>query len=372
MKVPFIDLKRFENGFLEVLNAEFQQINANAQFIGGNAVSQFENKCKEFLGVSYCISCANGTDAIQLALRALGVGRGDIVLVPNLTFWASFEAVVNVGAEPATIDAELSDGGISVQALDEAIRLLKPKAVIIAHLYGWGSARLFEIRSLCIERGVFLVEDGAQSFGTRYEGKSIYQNALVATCSFYPAKVLGGAGDGGAIFTNDIEIAERIRSLGNHGRTSHYGHGLIGWNSRLDSLQASFLNLSLNYINQRILSRQQSAKYYQLSLPKIGIEVMLPPKDYDENGYCNVCLIKDKKLKFKIESKLKLEGIGFANIYPGVMSKQKGAEGITKGHFGGISAENICESVLNLPLFPYMHCNELERVLEVISSAIRK
>lgn len=331
-----------------------------------------ESRLQKSLGVAHAITCANGTDALQLALRALGVGRGDTVLVPNVTFWATFEAVINVGADPATLDADLSDGGISLPALEEAIDRLKPKAAIIAHLYGWGTARLSEIRALCKRRGVLLLEDGAQCYGATFQGQSIYKGALISTTSFYPAKVLGAAGDGGAVFTDDPELADRVRRLSNHGRTTHYGYGLLGWNSRLDSLQAAFLNLSLDHIDARIASRRQAATFYQAHLPKLGIELMVPPADYEENGYCNVCLIRDQSVKSMLEAKLKAEGIGFGNIYPGVMSQQPGADGVSKGHFGGDEGETLCASVLNLPLFPYMKPDELERVFDVVRSVTGK
>lgn len=368
IQVPFIDLKRYESGFQEALNARFSTMTANAQFIGGDEVPRLESRLQEALGVGFAISCANGTDALQLALRALGVGRGDTVLVPNVTFWATFEAVVNVGADPATLDADLSDGGISVQALEDAIERLQPKAAIIAHLYGWGTAHLRKIRDLCSARGVLLLEDGAQCYGATFEGKSVFEGALISTSSFYPAKVLGGAGDGGAVFTDDPALADRARRLGNHGRTTHYGYGLLGWNSRLDALQAAFLNLSMDHIEARIASRRQAAAFYQSHLPALGIEVMMPPASYGENGYCNVCLVRDQGLKSSLEAKLKAEGIGFGNIYPGVMSRQPGADGVSKGHFGGDAGETLCASVLNLPLFPYMKPAELERVLEVVGS----
>ncbi|WP_332748212.1 DegT/DnrJ/EryC1/StrS family aminotransferase [Hydrogenophaga sp.] len=372
IQVPFIDLKRFEGGFQDSLNAKFSSMTAKAQFIGGEEVLRLEARLQQLLNVGFAVSCANGTDALQLALRALGVGRGDTVLVPNVTFWATFEAVVNVGADPATLDADISDGGISLKALEEAIDRLKPKAAIIAHLYGWGTAHLTEIRALCKARGVLLLEDGAQCFGATFKRAPIYEGALISTASFYPAKVLGAAGDGGAVFTDDPELADKVRRLSNHGRTTHYGYGLLGWNSRLDSLQAAFLNLSLEHLDQRIASRRQSAAFYQAHLPALGIEIMRPPKDYEENGYCNVCLIRDERLKTAMEAKLKAEGIGFGNIYPGVMSRQPGAEGVSKGHVGGDVGEVLCASVLNLPLFPYMKPDELDRVLEVVRSVTGK
>lgn len=371
MKVPFIDIKRFEDGFLDALNAKLSQMTANAQFIGGEEVLRLESRLADFVSVSSAVTCANGTDAIQIALRALGVGRGDLVLVPNVTFWATFEAVVNVGADPVTLDASISDGGISLEALREAIRIFRPKAAVIAHLYGWGSADLQKIRSLCQDERVLLVEDGAQCFGATYKGRSIYEGALISTTSFYPAKVLGAAGDGGAVMTDDQVLSEKVRCLANHGRDTHYSYGEVGWNSRLDSLQAAFLNLSLDHLDARLASRRHAVSFYQRTLPELGIKLMDAPADYEENGYCNVCIIEEPGRRSSVEEILKKEGIGFGNIYPGVMSKQKGAEKYLKAHIGGDEGERLCASVLNLPLFPYMTENELQRVVDVMAMALK-
>lgn len=339
-----------------------------AEFIGGKEVADLELRLQSQLEVEHAVTCANGTDALQLALRAVGVGAGDVVLVPNATFWATFEAVVNVGAKPVTVDADPRDGGVCVEAFEQAICEARPKAALIAHLYGWGSSRLLDLRALCRKYGVVLVEDGAQAFGVRYQGRSIYTGAHISTTSFYPAKVLGGAGDGGAVFTDDAELADKIRRLGNHGRTAHYGYGDVGWNSRLDSLQAAFLNLSLDHVDARIASRREAVAFYRKSLPLLGIQLMHAPEGYEENGYCNVCLVHDPARKAALEASLKAEGIGFGNIYPSVMSEQPGAAAYLAGHFGGQSGQQLCASVLNLPLFPYMTEAELQRVVDVVGT----
>jgi len=359
-----------EQGFHQALMEKFHTMTLGAQFIGGTEVALLESRLRKELQVAHAVTCANGTDALQLSLRAVGVGDGDLVLVPNVTFWATFEAVVNVGAKPVTVDAELSDGGVNFEAFVLAIRDIKPKAALVAHLYGWGSAHLLELRQLCIENGVVLIEDGAQAFGVRYQGESIFKGAHISTTSFYPAKVLGGAGDGGAVFTNDSEIADKVRRLGNHGRTAHYGYGDVGWNSRLDSLQAAFINLSLDYIADRIASRREAADFYHKHLQVSGILMMKAPADYEENGYCNVCLVDDTSIKVVLETRLKSEGIGFGNIYPGVMSSQPGAAAYLMGHFGANVGEKLCESVLNLPLFPYMTEPELQRVVDVVGGVL--
>lgn len=368
ISIPFIDLKRFEPGFHQSMMEKFHSMTAEAQFIGGAEVALLENRLREKLQVAHAVTCGNGTDALQLALRAVGVGEGDLVLIPNVTFWATFEAVVNVGAKPLTVDADLSDGGVCFEAFEQAILEAKPKAAIVAHLYGWGTARLFDLRELCRKHGVILVEDGAQSFGVSYQGEPIYKGAHISTTSFYPAKVLGAAGDGGAVFTDDTELADKVRRLGNHGRTAHYGYGDVGWNSRLDSLQAAFLNLSLNHLEARIESRRRAATFYRKNLPLTGIQLMDVPEGYEENGYCNTCLISDQAQKTALEVQLKAEGIGFGNIYPSVMSSQPGASAYIKRHFGGQVGEQLCASVLNLPLFPYMTDLELQRVVDVVNT----
>lgn len=370
--VPFIDLKRFEDGFLERWSAKVATMTSKAEFIGGNEVNALESRLSDFVQVAHAVTCANGTDAIQLALRAIGVGKGDLVLVPNMTFWATFEAVVNVGASPVTVDIDIVDGGIDWSSLTEAITRYKPKAAVIAHLYGWGSANLKAIRNLCAENKVLLIEDGAQCFGVEIDGEPIYKGALISTTSFYPAKVLGAAGDAGAVFTNDADLAAKVRQLGNHGRTTHYGYGAVGWNSRLDSFQAAFLNISLDYLAQRLASRREAVKYYTNALSKIGITEMRAPSGYLQNGYCNVCLIDDLGQKSKLEAALKSSGIGFGNIYPGAMSEQPGAKDFLHAHVGGNQAEKLCRSVINLPLFPYMTQAELAEVTHVVESNFSK
>lgn len=372
MTVPFIDLKRFEDGFLERWSEKVATMSAKTEFIGGGEVATLENRLAQYVQVAHVVSCANGTDAIQLALRAIGVGRGDLVLVPNMTFWATFEAVINVGASPVTVDCDMADGGVDFAAFKQAVQIFKPKAAVIAHLYGWASAALDQIRYFCKENGVSLIEDGAQCFGVEFNGESIYKNALISTTSFYPAKVLGAAGDGGAVFTADADLAEKVRQLGNHGRTTHYGYGAVGWNSRLDSLQAAFLNLSLDYLPQRLAARRAAVAFYNTNLPRLGLKLIKAPAAFHENGYCNVCLIEDADLKVSLEVALKANGIGFGNIYPGAMSDQPGAAGFLHAHVGGDNAQKLSRSVLNLPLFPYMRETELAEVVDVVSNVLNK
>ena len=369
--VPFIDLKRFEPGFLEKWHEVVEHMSAHAQFIGGEQIEKLENTLKESCNVNQAISCANGTDAIQLALRAIGVGEGDEVIVPDLTFWATFEAVVNVGASPITVDVSLDDGGIDFEAFNEAIKVKKPKAAIIAHLYGWGSKYLDEIRQICNEKDILLVEDGAQCFGVNWKNKPIFSQALISTTSFYPAKVFGAAGDAGAVMTNDLELAKKVRSLSNHGRSSHYGYQYVGWNSRMDSIQAAYLNLSYQYLNYKIKSRRFSDNFYRIHIRSATAPFMSIPTEYEENGYCNVMQIDDANLKSDLESALRNAKIGFGNIYPSTLSEQACTPKFSNNHFGGRNASKLSKSILNLPLFPYMTDKELNEVVRVVRSVLQ-
>ncbi len=365
MSVPFIELKRFEDGFLDSWNAKVADLSANTRFIGGPEIENLEATLKQECGVSHAIGCANGTDALQLALRGAGVGKGDAVLLPDLTFWATFEAVVNVGGDPVTVDVSAEDLQLDFDLFCKACEEHKPKAAILVHLYGWGSSRIQDFRNYAKEKGIALIEDGAQAYGVTYNGKSIYEGAQLATISFYPAKVFGAAGDAGAVLTSDDELAHRVRSLENHGRTTHYSYGLVGWNSRMDTFQAAYLNLSHPHLKARLESRRKSADFYRQELANLPIRVVEALAGYVENGYLNV-LIVDSEKRPQLEAALKDKGIGFGIVYPGPMSTQDASPDYLKARVGGETAQRICSSVLNLPLFPYMKEDELAEVVDVV------
>lgn len=367
MGVPFIDLKRFEEGFADAFTEKVRTLTANTSFVGGAEVQKLEETLCIENNVGHAIACANGTDALQLALRAVGVGPGDTVLLPDMTFWATFEAVVNVGGRPVTVDVNAADLQMDFDLFVQAVEKHKPKAAMIVHLYGWASARLKEFRAFCAEKNIPLVEDGAQCYGVRVDDASVYAGALASTISFYPAKTFGAAGDGGAVLTDDDEIAARLRSLGNHGREQHYAHGSVGWNSRMDSFQAAFLNLSHPHLAKRLDSRREMARRYEKDLPALGWQCLKPPANIIENGYLNVTL-HDPAKRPALEAHLKAKGIGFGMVYPGAVQDQKGAQGWIAGSVGGDVARRVSTSVINLPLFPYMTEPEYQEVLEACRS----
>ncbi len=363
--VPFIAL-RTESGFNEKVKARWEKSLLNTQFISGPAVKELEENILDFSGAKYFVPCANGTDAIQLALRAVGVGVNDTVLLPDFTFWATYEAVINVAARPVMVDINDQDYQMDFDLFCEAVDKYKPKAAIIVHLYGWCSARLNEFREYCKKKNVFLIEDGAQSMGTYLDGQPIFEDAFLATTSFYPAKVLGAAGDAGGIFTNDARIAQVCIQLSNHGRSSHYGHEYVGWNSRMDEVQAHFLCESLYNLPARIESRLQSeAKYLDFAQKnnELPLEMKSCPSNVKGNGYLQVSLSKTDYPT--LSTKLKKLGISTGNVYPSPMSAQMGAKEpilVTKNKI----AYEISRKIINLPLFPYMQNLEIEYVCDAL------
>lgn len=366
MSVPFIDLKRFESGFLKAWEDKLREMTANTAFIGGSEVENLEKTLREENRVSQAVSCANGTDALQLALRALGVGPGDWVLLPDNTFWATFEAIVNVGGIPCTVDINPVDLQMDFNIFRQAAEKIKPKAAILVHLYGWASADLQNFREYCREQKIPLLEDGAQCYGVKADGKSIYQDADISTISFYPAKVFGAAGDAGAVLTQDEELAFRVRTLSNHGRASHYEYGMCGWNSRMDSLQAAFLNLAHSHLEKRLESRRQFAKRYRLELARIGVRCVDSPPNIEENGYLNATIHKPE-IRVRLIEHLKTKGIGHGIVYPGSISDQRGGQGLLGEKFGGAEARKLSQSIISLPLFPYMTDEEFDEVIGAVA-----
>lgn len=369
MSVPFIDLQRFEPGFLDRWLDRVRDITAHTRFVGGPDVARLEARLAAAAEAPAVVACANGTDALQLALRAVGVGPGDVVIIPDATFWATFEAVVNVGARVVTVDIDPIDLQLDYDAFVRAVDAHRPKAAILVHLYGWGSRRLDDFRAFCRSRDVPLVEDGAQSWGVRWRGRSIYAGAHVATVSFYPAKVLGACGDAGAVVCSTAELAGTVRMLANHGRTDHYAHGAVGWNSRMSGFDAAWLDLCLDHLDDRLAARRRIAERYQEQLPALGVRVVGPPDGFVENGYLNVTL-HDPADRPTIEAALTERGIGFGTVYPGSMRTQPGAAGHLAAAVGGAEADRLARGVLNLPLFAGMTDAEFDEVMAAVAEAV--
>lgn len=367
MKVPFIDILRYEKNFYETVTERTAALLKNGHFVGGPVIAEFESALKSYTKTEFALGCANGTDAIQLALRAAGVDKNDGVIIPDMTFWATFEAVVNVGAVPYTVDVSKETLHLTAAAVKEGIEKFNPKAVLLVHLYGWAAPETMAIRKLCQEKGVVLIEDCAQAIGVKIDGQSLLTQAQVATTSFYPAKVLGASGDAGGVFTTSSEIAQVTQKLLNHGRTSHYEHGLIGWNSRLGAYEATFLVESLKHLDARLDSRRKVCKEYREKIKNPALKFVAPASNVTENGYLSVALMTPESRPAFIEY-LKKHDIGYGTVYPGAMSVQPGAAAHLGGKISHGNADWIAKSVINLPCFAYMTQEEVDYVINTVNS----
>ena len=347
--VPYIDLKPYVElvgdiarpgmlWFSEFTN-DLKPILDSCEFIGGGPTTQrFESALAAKLGAKHAVAVANGTDAIQVALRAAGIERGHRVAIPNLTFWATLEAVVNVGATPVLIDCERDDAQMSLSEFVRAHRARRFDAVILVHLFGWCSTQLAEFRGFCRDNRIPLVEDGAQAFGVRVDGESVFADADVATISFHPAKVIGSVGDGGAVLTNSDRTAKRVRALANHGRAGHNEHVAIGWNSRMDAIQAAWLLRALE-VSDRVIDDRR------LTLGRYGTHVRPTIRS---NGYMDVRLVDDPVRVVQYLRELHIET---RRIYQTTLADQPAAHGVAIPVGSLMASRQFSDRVVNLPLY---------------------
>ena len=371
MPVPFIDLSRLNARVREDVLPAWTECFDKTEFVGGPRVTAVEKKLTGILGVPHVVSCANGTDAILIGLQALGVKRGSKVALPNLTFWATFEAIAQLGATPILVDVDPDDLQVSLAELKSAHEVHRFDAAILVHLFGWTSARLGEIRAFCKERNVALLEDGAQCFGVEVGGQPVLAGSEMGTLSFYPAKVVGGAMDGGAITMREADKEKLVRSLCNHGRSDHYSYAHVGWNSRMGGIQAAYLNRVLDEVPAILASRRAAAEYYRDRLGKTPkVRVYGPPAGVVENGYLNVMTVEGKKGTELVDA-LKKAGIGAARTYPETMDIQPPVAATGAIKHGDLKVSKaFCESVVNLPLFYGIRDEEREECANAFLAAI--
>ena len=371
MHVPFIDLKPLINRIGPDVLEDWKTALENAEFVGGPAVARLEARLAERLQVTNFVACANGTDALIIGLQAMGIKAGMRVAVPNMTFWAPYEAIVQLGAEPVLVDIDPDDLQMSFDEFRSAFDKFRFQGAILVHLFGWASARLREFRRFCEERDIKLLEDGAQSFGVRSEGEPVYAGAKVSTISFYPAKVLGAAGDAGGLMTSNAKIAELVRSLCNHGRAGHYTYDYVGWNSRMSGLNARYLNRALDHIDEFIASRLEAERFYREALTeqKRNLRVFSAPGGLEGNGYLNV--VKSlKKTGDELVHSLKDVGIGTARTYPQTLDQQPPAKNALRTSDLRHSRD-LARNVINLPLYAGITIEQCDASVKALVKACR-
>jgi UDP-2-acetamido-2-deoxy-ribo-hexuluronate aminotransferase len=268
-KIQMVDLAGQYQYIKDQINSGFQEVLENTAYINGPQVHAFQKSLEDYLGAKHVIPCANGTDALQIAMMGLGLKQGDEVITADFTFAATVEVIALLGLTPVLVDVDEDTFNISIEAIKKAITP-KTKAIVPVHLFGQ-AANMDEIMAIAIEHNLFVIEDNAQAIGANYKHANGQKQKVgtighVAATSFFPSKNLGCYGDGGAIFTNDDDLAHTLRGIVNHGMYVRYHHDVVGVNSRLDSLQAVVLNAKLPKLDEYNNSRRESAKKYSLAL----------------------------------------------------------------------------------------------------------
>ncbi len=351
-RVPFVDLSRLVARVRDGALADWEACLAACELVGGPRVTALEAKVGAALGGPRVVACANGTDALLVALQARGVRPGTKVALPNLTFWATFEAVAQLGAVPVLVDIDPDDLQMSLAELRAAHEAHRFGAAVLVHLYGWASARLAEIRAFCEEREIALVEDAAQAFGVEALGAPVLAGASVATLSFYPSKVVGGAMDGGAIVLRDAATEATARSLCNHGRAGPYAHTRVGWNSRMSAMQAAYVSRVIDLLPELLADRRASAEWYRARLGgERRVRVYGPPAGVVENGYLDVVTVAGKD-GASLARELEGAGVGCARVYPETIAAQPPARAAGAIAHGELRVSRaFCERVVSLPLF---------------------
>jgi UDP-2-acetamido-2-deoxy-ribo-hexuluronate aminotransferase len=351
MRVPFIDLKSLSALVKERALRAWEHAVDHTEFVSGPTVEALQARLAEELGVRHVVCCGSGTEALIIGLQALGVTRGSKVALPNLTFWATYEAVVQLGAEPVLIDVDPDHLQLSLTELRRASEQLGLDAVVLVHLMGWASPELTEIRRFCAEAALPLLEDGAQSFGVTVGDHPVYRGAQLSTLSFYPAKVLGGCMDGGAILTDDDALARLVRTLCNHGRSTHYTYTHVGWNSRMGGLQAAWLLELLPHQGAIVAQRRELEQAY-LELfdeHRAFVRPHRAPATVRGNGYLSVCELVAHDPD-KVAATLAAAGVAVGRTYPETIAEQPPAKAARRVSELAHSRA-FCRRVLNLPLY---------------------
>ena len=311
MKIPFVDLySQYLTIKSDIDNAIATTIKQSS-YIGGDAIKQFEKSFADFIGVNYTIACANGTDSIEIILKALGVGIGDEVIVPAISWISTSEAVGNIGAVPVFVDVDETYFTINVSLIERAITP-NTKAIIPVHLYGQ-MVNMQELMDVAKKYHLHVVEDCAQAHGAEWNGKKAGTFGVAASFSFYPGKNLGAYGDAGCINTNDFEFSQKCRMIANHGQLKKHEHVMEGRNSRMDGLQASILNAKLPYLNTWLDKRIEIAKIYSEKIK--STKLAIPVVNKDAKHVFHLYVVKTNE-RSTLQKHLHDKGIETAIHYP--------------------------------------------------------
>lgn len=369
--IQMVDLKGQYLKIKDEVDTAIQHCIDTTAFINGPQVSEFKASLANYLDVKHLIPCANGTDALQIALMALELTLGDEVIVPSFTYVATTEVIALLGLVPVMVDVDPNTFNITADLIKTAITN-KTKVIVPVHLFGQ-SANMEEIMALATAHNLYVIEDNAQAIGAEYtfsDGRKVKAGTIghIGTTSFFPSKNLGCYGDGGAICTNDDELGAKIQMMANHGQVKKYVHKYIGVNSRLDTMQAGILSVKLKYLDQYSAARGAGAAYYDKELAQIdGIQVPTRNPQSTHVFHQYTILVKDGK-RDELKKYLESKGVPAMIYYPIPLNQQEAFKQISKV-IGDLSVSNeLCQSVLSLPI----HTEMEESVQDYIITTIKE
>jgi UDP-2-acetamido-2-deoxy-ribo-hexuluronate aminotransferase len=367
--IQMVDLQTQYQHLQPIIDAQMLACLKAATFINGAAVSDFQRNLEVYLGVKHVIPCANGTDALQIAMMALGLKRGDEVIVPAFTYVATAEVIGLLGLKPVMIDVHPETFNITADLVEKAITP-KTKAIVPVHLFGQ-SCDMESIMNLANKYNIYVIEDNAQAIGADYTFKNGTQKKTgtighIGCTSFFPSKNLGCYGDGGAMMTNDDALAAKLRMIANHGQKERYYHHVIGVNSRLDTLQAIVLNAKLPHLDTYNANRNRAAEHYDAAFQQLS-GVKTPVREPNSNHVFHqyTLLIKENKRE-ALQNYLKNKGIPSMIYYPVPLYKQPAFSKYVKKSFELPVTESFCREVLSLPIHTEMN----DEILNYISNAV--
>ncbi|WP_181454266.1 DegT/DnrJ/EryC1/StrS aminotransferase family protein [Halomonas sp. SL1] len=360
--MPFIDLAAQQARIKDEIDAGIQRVLAHGKYILGPEVTELEERLADYTGAKYCISCANGTDALQIAQMALGIGPGDEVITPGFTYIATAETVAVLGARPVYVDIDPHTYNLDPAKLEAAITP-RTKAIIPVSLYGQ-CADMDAINAIAEKYGIPVIEDAAQSFGATYKGRKSCNLSTIATTSFFPSKPLGCYGDGGAIFTSDNELATVIRQVARHGQDRRYHHLRVGVNSRLDTLQAAILLPKLDIFDDELMKRQQVAERYTQGLHEAGITTTPYVEPHSTSAWAQYTIRVENREH--VQTVLKEAGIPTAVHYPIPLNQQPAVADTAAPLPEG---DQAARQVISLPMHPYLENDDQRDIVTALCGA---
>jgi dTDP-4-amino-4,6-dideoxygalactose transaminase len=365
-QIPLVDLGAQQEEIADEVEIGLKEVFARTTFIGGPQVAEFEAAYATFLGAQHCVGVANGTDALELALRACGVSRGGEVILPANTFIATAEAVSRIGATPVPVDVDPVHLLIDPARVAEAVGA-RTQAIVPVHLFGQ-TAPVDRLESLAATCGAAIVEDAAQSQGALRDGRFAGTLGHAAGTSFYPGKNLGAAGDAGAVTTNDPDVAARVRLLGAHGSTVRYQHEAIGMNSRLDTVQAVVLSAKLRRLHGWNRRRRDAASRYGSLLA--GLPGLVLPSSAEGNidaWHLYVIRVDERD---RVLAELHAAGVGAGIHYPVPVHLSAAYRELNLGRGDFPVAEQAADTILSLPIYPHITADQQEYVVERLAAAM--